>query len=48
MAVTMKRMLVAVVLVTCAVAAQAQQPGPVRAIDLAERMAAKKLRVVNR
>jgi hypothetical protein len=47
MTVAMKRLLAAVVLVTCAVAASAQ-PGAVQAIDLAERMTAKKLRVVNR
>ncbi len=48
MIVAMKRMLAAAVLVTCAVTASAQQPAAVQAIDLAERMAAKKLRVVNR
>ena len=48
MTVAMKRMLAAAVLVTCAVAASAQQPAAVQAIDLAERMGAKKLRVVNR
>ena len=48
MTVAMKRMLAAAVLVTCAVAASAQQPAAVQAIDLAERMGAKKLRAVNR
>ena len=48
MTVTMKRMLVAGVLVTCAVATQAQQPGAVRAIDLAKQLAAGKLRAFNR